>query len=179
MDPAEEIVTSWLNQRGYFVINGVKCKGNKEIDILAVNPVTGDKLHVEVSVSIRPFGGFSAWSDYRYRKEPLPDRIRCFCLSKFIGIVDEEIRELKNRFVEERVMQLMGTEDYRKILVIGNLHESDPKDEFERELKKHRVELVSIRDVVTEVVEDMSGVYMDNARRYLQVFSIFSHVNKF
>ena len=179
MEPAEEIVTSWLYQKHYFTMNEIKVSYyNKEIDILAINPVTGKKSHVEVHVSIRPAASLRAWAHIRYSKEPLEQRIRCFCLSKFIGAVDEKTKKLKKRkngteitCVEDKVKKLFNSDDYEKILVVGNLHRADQKDELEKELAKHGVRLVLLEKILQEMVTNMDAIYMGNARRYLQILS--------
>lgn len=180
MEPAEEIVTSWLNQKGYFTMNEIKVGYyNKEIDILAINPVTCEKLHVEVHVSIRPAASLRAWGHMKYAKESLERRIRCFCLNKFVGAVDKENRELKKRkngtgirCVEDVTKRLFNSEDYEKVLVVGKLHRADKKDELMKELAKHRVKLVLLEDIVKDMIGKMDNVYMDNARRYLQILRV-------
>lgn len=177
MEPAEEIVTSWLKQNGYLAMNEVKVGySNKEIDILAVNPRKRKKLHVEVHVSIRPLGGFRAWSPARFAGEALPTRIKYFCQNKFVGALDKETRKLKNRCVEEKVREIFGSKKYGKMLVVGQLHKSDPEARFRKELKRHGVELVLMKDVLNEISEKMKEkkeIYMDSALRYLQIQSSF------
>ena len=47
MEPAEEIVTSWLKQKGYLTMNEVKVGYyNKEIDILAMNKIFLSGSHI-------------------------------------------------------------------------------------------------------------------------------------
>ena len=186
MEPAEEIVTSWLNQKRYFTMNEIKVGYyNKEIDVLAINPVTGKKRHVEVHVSIRPAASLRAWSHIKHSKESLEQRIRCFCLSKFFGAVDEKTKELKKRkngtkntCVEDKVKELLNNDDYEKILVVGNLYQTDPEDELKKELAKHGVKLVFLGDILKDMIAKMDEVYMNNARRYLQIFSTLTDKEK-
>lgn len=164
MDPAEEIVTCWLKQKGYFMMNEIRTGNNKEIDILAMNPRTRHKLHVEVHVSIDPVGGLRAKSPAKFGGDPLPERIRGFCLKKFSGVEDE----VKEKF---------GTDEYEKILIVGELHKTDPREEVEKELRKYCVKLVDMRVVLKEVLEELENkkkkVYMDDTRRYIQILSTF------
>lgn len=179
MEPAEEIVTSWLKQKRYLTMNEIKVGYyNKEIDILAVKPATGEKIHVEVHVSIRPAFGLRAWGDQQYAKEKLQQRIRYFCQNKFIGAVNKKDRKLKNRCIEDAVKKVFKSNSYEKMLVVGKLHRTDPKDELESELAKHGVKLVFLSDILKDMIEKMDEVYMDNARRYLQIFSAFTDKEK-
>lgn len=59
LNPSEEIVNAWLNERGFFTIQNIKV-GRKEIDILAGKPSTGERLHVEAHISVKPFGPLRA-----------------------------------------------------------------------------------------------------------------------
>jgi hypothetical protein len=57
---AEVIPEQWLRRKGFFTQRGLKVlkeDGWGEIDILAFNPKTGERVHLEVSASIDP-GGF-------------------------------------------------------------------------------------------------------------------------
>lgn len=174
MEPAEEIATSWLQRKGYFTMNGVKVGYyNKEIDVLAIHPKTGDKLHVEVHVSISPAGALRAWGSKKYSSEALPKRITDFYRSKFVGAVDKQTRKLKNHCVRDKVEELFGPGEYRKVLVVGNLHKDDPEEELRKEFEKHDVELKPLGVILKEVLENMKGVYMDTAKRYVQILSEF------
>lgn len=153
MHPAEEIVTFWLKQKGYFTMNEIKVRYGKEIDILAMNPLTGNKLHVEVTVPIKPVikGGITKWVNDVVDK-------------KFVG---------KDSCVERKVEEYFETARYRKILVVGNLGEYEIADVKEG-LKD--VELIRMKDILRQVVEKMKeekGVYMDTAGRYIQILSAF------
>jgi hypothetical protein len=172
MEPAEELVTSWLKQQGYFTMNEIRV-GLKEIDILAYNPCTNHRLHIEVRIAIKPLGGIRLWSAAKFAKESLPDRIRDFCQGKFIGSVNMKTRELKNKSVEEEVVTTFGDKDYDKMLVVGNLDKTDPKDDLENELAKYGVKLVLITDVLQDLVDNLDKTYMDQPRRYLQIFNAF------
>ncbi len=173
MEVAEEIVTSWLKQKGYFTMNEIKV-GLKEIDILAVNPITNIKQHVEVKVAITPLGGLRLWGAAKYAKEPLPDRIRDFCQGKFIGSVNKETRELKNRSVEEEAISIFGDKDYDKILVCGKLDKTDlPKEKLETELTKYHVRLIPITEILVDLQQSLKITFMDHPRRYLQIFTTF------
>lgn len=156
-------------------MNSIKLLHNKEIDILAMHPISGLKLHVEVHVSIRPFGPLRAWSPAKYGKDPIPLRIRCLCENMFIGFLDRETRELRDRCVEEKVNEIFGIGEYERWLIVGVLHKRDPREELERELEKNGVKLKMIEEILVEMQVDMEKlIYMDNTRRYLQIFSKFT-----
>ena len=99
--------------------------GQNEIDILAVHPLNGKKIHCEVSVQISPVGHVIAGSREPLAKateRPLEERVRDFLKRKFIG---------KNGKVEELAKRLLG-EDYCKLFICGNLnkYEEEEKEEL-------------------------------------------------
>ena len=92
----------------------------------------------------------------------------------FVGFLDRETRELRYRCIEGRGEEIFGTGEYGRWLVVGVLHKNDPKEELEKELKKNGVKLKLIKEILEEMQSRMEEhVYMDNARRYIQIFSTF------
>jgi hypothetical protein len=52
MEPEVHIIEKYFQEVLHcFTMTNVRCKGGKEIDLLAVNPKTGQKYHVESRVS--------------------------------------------------------------------------------------------------------------------------------
>jgi hypothetical protein len=53
METTEKIIESYVRYvRRWATIPNVTCEGQHEIDLLAVDPVTHDKYHIESSVSV-------------------------------------------------------------------------------------------------------------------------------
>ncbi len=55
MNVAELTTGEWLASQHFYVMPSVKF-GRKEADFLAIRPEDGMRLHVEVTVSSRPYG---------------------------------------------------------------------------------------------------------------------------
>lgn len=52
METTEKIVESYVRHvKGWATISNIRCAGQNEIDLLAINPVTLDRYHIETSVS--------------------------------------------------------------------------------------------------------------------------------
>lgn len=52
METTEKIVESYVRRvKGWATISNIRCAGQNEIDLLAINPVTLDRYHIETSVS--------------------------------------------------------------------------------------------------------------------------------
>lgn len=53
MEATERIVEAYVRYvKGWATIPNIKCGGQKEIDLFAIDPVKGDRYHIETTVSI-------------------------------------------------------------------------------------------------------------------------------
>jgi len=101
MDAAEEIISIWLKQKGYFFIPNIRIPHSygKEIDFLAIK-IDGEEIkeqvHVEVHASVSPLGPLRPWFPARYSKMPLEERVKLYYLKKFVGQIKTDTGELKN-----------------------------------------------------------------------------------
>ena len=111
-DVSEEIVRSWLMSRGYFVLQGVRFKGQGELDFLAVR-FEGDKVeerwHVEVNMSANPV---TSLGQKQAGEGTDPKQgVESYIERKFLQA--KTIKAVANVF---------GTENYRRMLVLGNVN---------------------------------------------------------
>jgi hypothetical protein len=52
MEPEVHIIEKYFQEVLHcFTMTNIRCKGGKEIDLLAVNPITGKRYHIESRVS--------------------------------------------------------------------------------------------------------------------------------
>jgi len=172
MDPAEEIVNSYLHSRGYFTITNTKV-GLKEIDIVALQPKSGHKLHAEVHISLKPTGRIRPWGPLAYAKKPLRWRVLATCNNKFVGSTDKTTGRPTDRIVEKQVKKLLGGSDYEKWYVVGRIHTRDPVGDVAREFERNGVKLVFFEDLLADLKKSLTGIHMDNARRYIELCDAF------
>lgn len=163
MDPAEEIVNEWLQSKGFFVMSGIVCKGNKEIDFLGINPKTGEKVHVEVHVSSHPAQPLRAWGDQKYGRVKIDIRLKHYFEKKFIGTVikkkagipedrNEEKIVLIDHVIEETAADKMGSKDYERWLVVGEV-KGDTPEQIVTEFEKLGVKVFFFRErIFTELL---------------------------
>ncbi len=156
-NPAEEIVTAWLQEcRGYFTMNNIKVpkKGGgmgAEIDILATNRKMN--IWIEVSVSTNP--------RCNYRKE-----------IRFGSTVDYYATDFRRKDKKQKVRKLFG-KDYEKWLVYGKLALTvAEKDMFEEALTKKGVKPVYFGTIFKEL-RSLRGYRLDAARGYMNLFEAF------
>lgn len=145
----------WLNQKGFFTAQNVKV-GLREIDTLASNPKTGEKLHVECKVATNPIGAVRLRGPMKYSKNPLAHRVEEFAREKF-------------ERVSGKAVELLGTRTYERILVLGRINSRyDDPESVTREFGKHDIRVVFFDAVVDELLNllgerrtpDPAGLYV-------------------
>ena len=128
----EELVEYWLNNQGFFCMRGVK-EGLREIDILAMHPLTGERWHYEVQVSFRPIGYVGGDNNARKRS---PDEI-AEGVQQWIGKKFHMLAERRNAI-------LPGC---KFAVVLGVL-----RDELEAELmKQNGIRVIRYRNILEEL----------------------------
>lgn len=170
MDPAEEIVSLWLKQQGFFVMSEVDVGyRGKEIDFLAVDPRSGRRAHVEIHASVRPSGPLRPWGPLKYGKWPLKDRVRAYYYDKFIGAMKEGVEEPLNRCVERRASEVFGGKEYERWLILAQLHPKDDPDAIRQEFKKYKVEVFFLKDILKQM--KLERMAKDSIGRLLQLLA--------
>jgi hypothetical protein len=54
MEPEVHIIEKYFQEiKHCFTMTNIKCRGNKEIDLLAINPKTQERFHVEIRIATR------------------------------------------------------------------------------------------------------------------------------
>lgn len=160
LEPSEELVIAWLNQKGFFTLNNYRV-GNKEIDLLALKPKTDERVHVEVSVSVNPvapFGGIRKIS----QAPPLNQRVKKYVEKKFKGTKDRTAKAVR---------EIFGSADYQKMLIIGLNENYDTLEDLQQEFAIYNVKVVHFREVMKDL--NITRKRYTDARRYIQLERIF------
>lgn len=156
MNPAEEIVKFWLQMKGYFLQSSIRLRQNKEIDILAIHPKTNERLHIEVSVSVR-MANFHDNASVMARK---------FYESKFLAIVDD----VKSRLGDSHKIELV----VGKVL-LGN---RDIREEFIIECEKLGIRVLKFEEILNEVASCLSThSHLNSSIKAVQLSSVFMNCN--
>ena len=75
METTEKIVEAYVRYvKGWATIPNIKCPGQFEIDILAIDPVSGERYQIEVSISIS--GSFSKLTNTPFDPVKAKDRVQ-------------------------------------------------------------------------------------------------------
>lgn len=106
MEPEVSLIEKYLQTVcKCFTMTNIRCRGQKEIDLLAINPKTEEKFHVESSV----------WTNRRLNS------------SSLAKLVDKKFNDLR---VKEKIGEFFGKSDYRKWLVVSPQDENPQLDKY-------------------------------------------------
>ncbi len=156
-NPAEEIVTAWLQEcQGFFTMNNIKVpkKGGgmgAEIDVIATKKRMN--IWVEVSVSTQP---------------------RCNYLkgARFKSTLESYLRDFRRSDKNEMVRKYFA-KNYEKWLVYGKLALSkSEKEKFGTALMKKGVRAVYFGDILSDL-RKLKGYRLDAARGYMNLIGAF------
>jgi len=87
--------------------------------------------------------------------------------------VDKTTGRPTDRIVEKQVKKLLGGSDYEKWYVVGRIHTRDPVGDVAREFERNGVKLVFFEDLLADLKKSLTGIHMDNARRYIELCDAF------
>jgi len=162
MSAEKEVVNFWLNRKGYFTINNLKC-GNKDIGLLALKFDKGNLtnvMHIEVICSITGF------SDQNYITAKLIDE-------KF------EDKAIVNS-IKKYTKKLTDDVKIENFVVLNSLPKN--KAEIIGKLKDNGILVMEFEDLLSDVMEGLkTSYYKDDVIRTLQIFKflMLSNPKKF
>ena len=169
METTERIVESYCRYvKGWFTIPNIKCPGQYEIDLLALEPVSGrgiNRYHIEAGVSIS--GAYSKLTAKEFSPERLKVRVEQAGQRRTIGYF------IKRKFGAHEVMEELkkfGFEkgNYTKIIVTWGW-----TDEAKQEADSANIVLWDFRKILSEIAsscEDRKTYFTDDTLRTIQLF---------
>jgi hypothetical protein len=84
VETTERIVEAYVRYvRGWATIPNLRCDGQKEIDLFAIDPVTDERWHIETSVSIS--SGFSALTNEPFEPGEHKERVKAASARRKLG----------------------------------------------------------------------------------------------
>ena len=167
METTEKIVEAYVRYiKRWATIPNFKCAGQHEIDLLAIDPVTDDRYHIEVSVSIS--GVYSKLTDKPFDPELRKQRVHQpgqrmtighFAKRKF-GARDVTAELRRYGFKRGR---------YEQIIVAWGW-----TDDAAKQAKARRITLWRFGDLMSEIAEafkDTRAYFTDDTLRTLHLFT--------
>jgi len=111
MEPEVHIIEKYFQVvLNCLTMTNIKCKGGKEIDLLAVNPKTGLKYHVEARVGTSP--------SFKIREK---DTYTSMGRAHKIGLDYFDKEKFNHPVVTDKIQGIFGSLDYQKVLVVWNV----------------------------------------------------------
>lgn len=140
MEPEVHIIEKYFQTMlKCFTMTNIKCKGNKEIDLLAINPRTGNKFHVESRVGTSP--SFKIRLHDTYTKKGIAHKIGIDYFAK---------EKFDHPLVKEKIKEIFGNINYVKILVVWDVQDEALVEEAK---KIFDIEIWFIIEMIYDLME--------------------------
>jgi hypothetical protein len=111
LEPEVHIVDRYMQLvKKCFTMTNIMLEGGKEIDLLAVNPISGEKYHIEVRVTIER--GFRIRMVYTQTRSGRKH-------SRGLDTLDA----IKFLPVKDAVKEIFGSDEYKKVLVVWEVED--------------------------------------------------------
>jgi hypothetical protein len=167
METTEKIVEAYVRYiKGWATIPNIKCPGQFEIDLLAIDPRTGEKYHIESGVSVS--GSYSKLTTKAYSLEMLRQREKQAGQRRTLGYFVE--RKFSSPGVVETLTRHgFAPGGYTKIIVTWGW-----TDEAEQAAKLQAVTLWDFRALMAEItksIKDDSVYFTDDTLRTLHLYA--------
>jgi hypothetical protein len=139
-------------------MTNIMLEGGKEIDLLAVNPVSGEKYHIEVRVTIE--------KAFRIR---LIDTQTKSGRKHRRGMDTLNDIKFKPQTVVNAIRKIFGSSKYKKVLVVWAVEEESV---IEKAQSLYDIEIWKMSDIMGELIREVkTKVYRDDVLRTIQLIS--------
>jgi len=165
-ETTEKIVESYVRYvKGWATISNIKCPDQHEIDLLAINPKSLERYHIESSVHV-PGTGFSKLTSGAFDLEQMKVRVKAPSQRRTIGFFVEQ------KFGAKGIIETLATygfveRNYHKIIVTW-----DCEPEARETAIQNDIEVWEFPDLLDEIVR-LAGngkhYVMDDTVRTLQM----------
>ena len=159
MEPEVHIVERYMQLvKKCFTMTNIMLEGGKEIDLLAVNPISGEKYHIEVRVTIE--------KAFRIR---LIDTQTKNGRKHRRGMDTLNDIKFKPQIVVNAIRKIFGSSKYKKVLVVWAVEENSV---IEKAKSLYEIEIWKISDIIDELVREVkTKAYRDDVLRTVQLIS--------
>lgn len=167
METTERIVEAYVRYiQGWATIPNIRCGGQKEIDLLAIDPSSLERYHIETTVSISQ--SYSKLTAKPFDPAVVKERVEAAGQRRTIGFFVESKFNVPS--VQEKLREYGFTSDnYKKVIVSW-----DRTNEAKAQAHEHDIELWDFRVMLREIAQQLRGsrtYFTDDTLRTLQLFS--------
>jgi hypothetical protein len=159
LEPEVHIVERYMQLvKKCFTMTNIMLEGGKEIDLLAVNPISGEKYQIEVRVTIE--------KAFRIR---LIDTQTKNGRKHRRGMDTLNDIKFKPQIVVNAIRKIFGSSKYKKVLVVWAVEENSV---IEKAKSLYEIEIWKISDIIDELVREVkTKAYRDDVLRTVQLIS--------
>ena len=159
MEPEVHIVDRYMQLvRKCLTMTNIMLKGGKEIDLLAINPQTNEKYHIEVRIA----------TGRGFRLRMVDTQTRNGRKHKR-GVDTLSKTKFEPQIVVNSVKEIFGRSDYHKVLVVWDVQNSEV---IKGAMDVYEIEVWKILDVISEMMKEIkSRSYRDDVLRTIQLIS--------
>jgi hypothetical protein len=157
VEPEVHIVDRYMQLvRKCFTMTNIMLEGGKEIDLLAVNPISGEKYHIEVRVTIEK--GFRIRMVDTQTKSGRKHRR---------GL--DTLNAIKFKPVVDAVTEIFASSEYKKVLVVWNVEGESVIDQAK---SVYKIEIWKMSSIISELIREVgTKSYRDDVLRTIQLIS--------
>jgi len=159
VEPEVHIVERYMQLvKKCFTMTNIMLEGGKEIDLLAVNPISGTKYHIEVRVATGK--GFRLRLIDTQTKNGRKHRRGMDTLNEI---------KFSHPTVVKAVTEIFGGSEYGKVLVVWDVEE---KSVIEQAKSLYGIEVWKVSDLMSELIREVkTKPYRDDVLRTIQLIS--------
>ncbi len=170
METTERIVEAYVRYvKGWATIPNVRCGGQNEIDLIAIDPVSLDRYHIEVSVSISQ--GFRKLTAKPYDAQKAKERVHQASQRRTVGFFVE--KKFGSQTVIDRLKEYGFCEgNYARVVVTWGWEEGALT-----QAENTGIELWDFREIINEVAEHIRGSREYFADDTLRTLNLFIHAS--
>lgn len=140
IEPEVHIIEKYFQEVLHcFTMTNIRCKGGKEIDLLAINPYTNEKFHVEARVGTSK--GFAIRIKDTYTSSGRPHKIGLDYFAK---------QKFQHPIVITTVTNLLFGSNYKKILVVWDVANKSVIEEAKNE---YGIEIWLMKNLLMQLLE--------------------------
>jgi len=159
LEPEVHIVDRYMQLvKKCFTMTNVMLGGGKEIDLLAFNPVSGEKFHIEVRIA----------TGRGFRLRMIDTQTRNGRKHKR-GL--DTLNEIKftPQIVVNSIKKIFGSSEYTKVLVVWDVQNSEV---IKQAKDVYGIEIWRISDVMNEMMKEVkTKAYRNDVLRTIQLIS--------
>jgi len=159
LEPEVHIVDRYMQLvKKCFTMTNIMLEGGKEIDLLAVNPISAEKYHIEVRVAIGK--GFRLRMIDTQTKNGRKHRRGMDTLNKI---------KFSHPTVVKAIREIFGSSGYRKVLVVWEVEDADV---VEGAKSDYHIEIWKMSNLINQLTQEVNTKsYRDDVLRTIQLIS--------